>query len=143
MSTGTTPYTIPHITGHVYPDSQLNQTLFSVADYCNQGCIAMFDSTGFKILSPAEGEVRPVTVPNMDAEPVSHTTAHVVRHQMNADFVAFAHAAMVNPTYTTFLTAVRRGYLRMRTWLDLTVRRIQHDPPRSSVATAAGHLDLI
>jgi hypothetical protein len=36
-----------------------------------------------------EDKVWPVTVPKiMDAEPVLHTTAHVVRHQMNADFVA-------------------------------------------------------
>jgi hypothetical protein len=111
----------------------------------------MFDSAGFKIFSPEgevvlmgskrpEDKVWPVTVPNMGADPVLHTTTDVVRHQMNADFVAFAHAAMGNPTYATFLTAVRRGYLR--TWPDLTVRRIQHDPPRT-VATAAGHLDLI
>ena len=53
-----------------------------------------------------DNKVWPVNVPNMDAEPVLHTTAHVVHHQMNADFVAFAHAALGSPTYTTFLNTV-------------------------------------
>jgi hypothetical protein len=65
---------------------------------------------------------------------------HVIRHQLNADFIAFCHAALGSPTLSTFLKAIRRGYLS--TWPELTAKRVIADPPQS-LATAKGHLDLI
>jgi hypothetical protein len=51
MLQDTTTSAVVEIPAHIFSDDQLNHTLFSVADYCNQGCTSVFTKTGFEIVS--------------------------------------------------------------------------------------------
>lgn len=140
------------IPGHVFSDQQLSRSLFSVADYCNRGCTAVFTDSKFEIFSPV-GEIilQGFKNPNDKLWPVQLNDAarnahdngseasNVVRHELDAEFVAFCHAALGSPTLSTFLRALRAGWLS--TWPRLTAKIVAANPPASK-ATALGHLDL-
>lgn len=66
-----------------------------------------------------------------------NTAAMTVPATTTARRVAFFHAALGSPPLSTFVQAVRRGYV---TFPALTVDAISAHPP-NTVATAKGHLD--
>jgi hypothetical protein len=70
--------------------------------------------------------------------PVPGTAAAVVRHDLHADFVAYAHGSLGSPPNATFSRALKAGYLR--SYPHLTYDMWQKNQPQA-VATAKGHLD--
>ena len=56
----------------------------------------------------------------------------------DAAFVSFVHASLGSPVYSTFIHAVRSGYLS--TWPRLTAAIVNAHPPLT-IATAKGHLN--
>jgi hypothetical protein len=159
MLQDTTTSAVVKIPAHIFSDDQLNHTLFSVADYCNQGCTAVFTKTGFEIASydgtvilnghkHPQAKLWPVDIDtftdttNLVGKEMSVTNSsasQVVRHQIDAEFVSYCHSSLGSPTIPTFLQALRRGYLS--TWPKLNARIVAANIP-VSVATAKGHLDL-
>jgi hypothetical protein len=151
---------LPSIEGRVFPPGTLTRSLVSVADYTLQGYRVEFDDQGvyirdkhnitvFTQLKPP-GE-RLWRVPNLiyveyprpgntsTTQAQEATMATVVRHQPNAEFVAYWHAALGSPTIQTLINALNKGYLR--TLPRLTAQMVHKNPPVSD-ATAIGHLDL-
>jgi len=61
-----------------------------------------------------------------------------MRHELDADFVQFAHACFGYPAVSTFLNAVKNNWLS--TFPRITAKMIAANPP-NQVATAQGHLD--
>ena len=70
--------------------------------------------------------------------PQQDSASAVVRHDLHADFVAYAHASFNSPPTSTFAHALKSGYLR--SYPNLTYAVFQQNMPQS-VATAKGHLD--
>jgi hypothetical protein len=64
----------------------------------------------------------------------------VVHNQLNADLVYFASATFGNPTDSTFIHAVARGFLEPFWNNRLTARMVRQNPPHS-LSTSMGHLD--
>jgi hypothetical protein len=63
---------------------------------------------------------------------------NVVRHEINADFVAYSHASFGSPPDSSFAAALSKGYLG--NFPRLTVNMFNANKPNST-ATAKGHLD--
>ena len=42
---------------HIFPDNQLERSLHSTADWCNQGCTATFTATSLTVVHDATGEI--------------------------------------------------------------------------------------
>jgi hypothetical protein len=70
---------------------------------------------------------------------IQASVSSVIHHQLNADYVAFFHAAFGSPPITTFISALRKGFLGNLP--RLTSKMVMANPP-NSLATAKGHLDL-
>jgi len=68
-----------------------------------------------------------------------HTVSNVIHHQLNADYVKFCHASFGSPPVSTFVDAIRQGYLG--NFPKLTVKMVTANLP-ITVATSLGHLDL-
>ena len=63
--------------------------------------------------------------------------SNVVRHEINADFVAFGHASFFSPTDSAMYNALLRGYLG--NFPALTAKNFNQNKP-NAIATAKGHL---
>ena len=71
--------------------------------------------------------------------PNPHHASAVVRHDLHADFVAYAHASFDSPPNDTFDYALQHGFLRNFPHLTLDMWR-KNKP--NAVITAKSHLDL-
>ena len=134
----------------IFPDSQLQRSLISLADYCNQGCTATLTATNItvtknnKIVAQGNKEHNAKLWPLIPSpeptcnDPIAEVN-HVITHQYNADFVDFWHKTLGSPPVSTLSKAVSMG------WLShiprLTLRMITQNPPQH-IATARGHLNL-
>lgn len=63
---------------------------------------------------------------------------NVIRHELDAEFVAFVHACFGFPAVSTFLAAAKRNYLA--SFPRITYAMIAANRP-NAIATAQGHLD--
>ena len=71
--------------------------------------------------------------------PTAHQICNTVYHASSqAELVKFLHGACFSPTISTFVGAIKAGYLK--TWPGLTVPLVNKWLPKS-MATAKGHLD--
>ena len=131
---------------NVFANSQLHHSLESVATFTNDinGSVTL-DKFGATIqnekgivinYTPKEPADRIWTFDRDAALPDSASA--VVRHDLNADFVAYAHTSFNSPPNSTFSHALKCGYLR--TYPHLTYDMFQKNMPQS-IATAKGHLD--
>ena len=133
---------------YVFADNDLDASLISISNLCNLGCTATFTDTHCHIpyednnvLSTAK-----LASANLWHIPLPLPHAPMLRPAANAtillssdrNFVAFAHAALGSPTLSTFLRAVKFGYLHH--WPRLTTNLILAHPPHT-IATAQGHLN--
>ena len=140
---------------NVFNDNDLHHSLEAVATFTNDmhGSV-LFNEQGATIYG-ADNKIINFTpkvltdrVWTLDrhalssASPLLPHPAHaaaVVRHDLHADFVAYAHASFMSPPNHTFSHALKAG------WLDsyprLTYDMFQQNKPLS-VACAKGHLDL-
>ena len=128
---------------NVFDDSQLHHSLESVATFTNDmdGSVTL-DKNGATIrnskgkiinYTPKEPTDRIWTF-DRDASLQDYASA-VVRHDLHADFVAYAHASFNSPPNSTFAHALQSGYLR--SYPHLNYAMFQKNMPQSA-ATAKG-----
>ena len=155
QSTGITDIALPatgvSIPAHIFSDNTLNQSLFSITDIADKGYDITFNRAGVAIQyqgAPIYFKEKLPTdlfwqLPINQAFADSQTSVTCIANSVMAlpsdnDFVAFMHAAFGSPCISTFLRALRRG------WLDtiprLTAALVSANRP-NSIATALGHLD--
>jgi hypothetical protein len=150
LTTGYLP-TAPHlppIPGYVFPADALNRSLLSMADYTNMGCTVTLTKTKISI-THGDTELLAGTKAPTDKLwtidlPTQQTTSAmsantVIHHQNNADAVAFWSAALGNPSDSTLVRALSKGYLTNIP--RITASMVAANRP-NSMATAKGHLDL-
>ena len=144
-ATGVLPTSFVSPDAHIFPDNLLNRSLVGVAEYCNNGCTMIFTATSSTCIHDATGTIISQTpkAPTaklwpMNLAPItSSTIANVVRHEINADFVAFSHASFFSPCDSALYSALLKGYLG--NFPKLTAKMLNSDRP-NSIATAKGHL---
>jgi hypothetical protein len=141
---------LPPIKAHVFDKNDLDRSLISVADLCNEGCEVSFTATKATVIY--EGQIilqcskQPqdklweidLSSTNIDGNKTS-STHNVVSHTYNAEKVAWHHAALGSPPLNTLIRALRMGYLGNIP--DIDAKMVQANPPRL-LATAMGHLDM-
>ena len=132
----------------VFKDNHLHHSLQNIATFTNDlnGSVTL-DKYGATIrdasgaitnYSPKNATARIWTF-NNSAAPTPHHASAVVRHDLHADFVAFAHASFNSPPNDTFNYALKHGFLRNFPHLTLDMWR-KNKP--NFVITAKSHLDL-
>ena len=139
------------VDAHVFHDGDLSDSLTALAPLCNQGCTASFtqhdvtviNAQGQRVLhglKDAHSLLWPMPLPiSTINEPTPTNAAHnVIRNDIDAEFVLFAHACFGFPAISTFLHAAKHGYLD--SFPRLTAKMIAANQP-NIVATAQGHLD--
>ena len=146
-------HTIPiSTTVHIFPDNQLDRSLNSTADFCNQGCTATFTATSMTIVHD-ESRIIVASSTKLPTDKLWPSYQHdsnltpippialaniMVRHEINADFVAYVHACLGSPSDSTMLRALKAGYLSE--YGRITANMFSSNMP-NSIATAKGHLD--
>ena len=143
LSTITLTYSV-----NVFNNDHLHHSLESVATFTNDmdGSVTLdnFGATirndkGFIInYKPKEPADRIWTFDQDAPLPHQDLASAVVRHDLHADFVAYAHASFNSPPNSTFAHALQSGYLRSHPHLNDAM--FQKNMPQSA-ATAKGHLD--
>jgi len=148
------------IQAQIFGDNDLHASLISVSDLTKQGCTVMFKSNSLDIVQPSGQIISypknltdklwtiPLQSTTLDqlaskSDPSSTSSNHsyinaAVHHQINAEYVKYAHATMGSPSLSTFINAIARGYFN--NFPRLTVEMVNTNPP-ITIATAAGHLD--
>jgi len=131
---------------HIFPDKLLNRSLMATADFCNNGCTAIFNSTSATIIHDETGQIisRSLKDPQARLWPFDPSSVspkflanNVVRHEINADFVAYCHASFCSPPDSSMYEALRKGYLG--NYPRLTAKMFRSNMPNSP-STAKGHL---
>ena len=134
---------------YVFPDTDLQQSLISFSALCNEhNCVITLTRTDVSIRQGTKllfhGTKSPEdTLWHIDLDVLSSSmpTAacnNAYKTDTDADFVAFVHASFGYPTHSTFLHAVRMGWLSQ--YPRLTAAMVSANPPHA-IATAKGHLD--
>ena len=131
---------------HIFPDKLLNRSLMATADFCNNGCTAIFNSTSATIIHDETGQIisRSLKDPQARLWPFDPSSVspkflanNVVRHEINADFVAYCHASFCSPPDSSMYEALRKGFLG--NYPRLTAKMFRSNMPNSP-STAKGHL---
>ena len=122
-------------------------TLISLAQLCDDNCIAIFNKFEVRILKQDEIIITGKRMSNgLWSIPLTPVTAPPV-HQANGilrldrprqELAAYHHAALGSPATSTLLRAISRGHLH--TFPGLTTTLITKHLPKS-IATAMGHQD--
>ena len=130
----------------LFSNTSLNRSLISTADYCNNGCTATFTATSATITHDASGDIlsysskgptdRLWPFDSLSQVPRS-TVSNVVRHEINADFVAYSSASFFSPPDTSLANALTLGWLG--NFPRLTATMLLANKP-NSISTAKGHL---
>lgn len=139
------------IKAYIFPDRVLHTSLLSVSELCNVGCLATFTNTTFHVTynnSTVLHGVKATTDTLWTAQLPTHVAAvsthvassHAARLTADAQFVLFVHASLGSSVYSTFLRAIRAGYLS--SWPRLTTSIVLAHPPHT-IATAKGHLNQL
>ena len=147
---------LPNVAVTIYNDADLRQSLISVNDYTKLGhAIILTDDE--MIVTHKEDVQRenirilmrtsktpderlwhmPATSVKLKADTTA-TANNVVHNELDANYVQWIHGSLGNPSISTFLTAIERGYLRGLP--RLTTKIVRQNPPRST-AISKGHLD--
>ena len=130
----------------MFDDQDLNRSLFATADFCNQGCTAIFTSTSATIIHDTTGTIicQDFKDPQARLWPYDITAIapipsanNVVRHEINADFVAYSHGSFCSPVDTSMTNALKNGWLG--NFPRLTDTMFNANKP-NSLSTAKGHL---
>ena len=136
------PSTSLSLPAHVFADETLRKSLFSLTDISQAGYDTHLNQTGLTISQQGylihftpktdTGWQLPILAPGTVAANA------VMSLPSDKAFIQFIHATFGSPSISTFLRAVRRGYIS--TIPRLTSKLICTHKPHS-VATALGHLD--
>ena len=138
---------------HVLP-SLRHQSLLSVGQLCDHGCIVTFSKHNAEVRNHANKLVLTGarTPPGLwkTMLPVQHTTNNScnppateavnasIETSTKEDLIAFLHATAFSPVPSTFIKAIQRGHFA--TWPGLTAEAVRKHLPKS-IATTLGHLD--
>ena len=133
------------VPAYIFSDQSLDTSLLSISELCNLGCVATFSATGCVIThhdtvvlecsKPSAAKLWHFSLPSLPFAPSVNATRLL---SSDRSFVLFAHAAFGSPALSTFLRAVRLGYLCH--WPRLTSHLLQTFLPHT-IATAQGHLN--
>ena len=133
------PLTPEALRAYIIPDMQMS--LLSAGKLCDAGCVinltsdsAIVSKGGTPILHAHRHQSRTKL---WFLDDLTHFCGNVIRHDTNAELVAFYHAAFGSPSLPTFEDAVRRGFISIP---SLTIQKITHNRP-NPMATAQGHLN--
>jgi hypothetical protein len=139
----------PAFQAHIFPDKDLDRSLVSLSEFCNAGCTATLTSDSITIHKDDQIIMKdyknkkdmlwPLLSNITEPKDNIHTLHVAIHHKINADYVAFFHAALGSPTVNTLIQALNRGYLNNLPRLTATM--VAANPP-ISMATDKGHLDL-
>jgi hypothetical protein len=151
---------IPISASMVYLFPKLAGSLISVSQLCDAGFTVLFTISEV-IVKNAENIVvlngrrtgSLYTVTPDSVHPEAHSNSRIVginshlldscnrviRHDSQAERVAFYHAAMGSPSIPTFIAAIRRGYVVLP---GLSADMIKKNLP-NPIATSLGHLDAL
>ena len=130
----------------IFDDRALQRSLIATADFCNNGCTVTFTATSATVTHDATGKVISQSFKHPSDRlwpydtsviPPNFTAGNVVRHEINADFVAYSHASFFSPPDTSMANALKLGWLG--NFPRLTAHMFNSDKP-NSIATAKGHL---
>ena len=133
----------------VFTDHDLRQSLVSFSALCNEhDCTITLTRTdlsirqGTKLLfhgikEPAD-TLWHIDLDELTSSLISASCNNAYKTDTDAEFVAFVHASFGSPTLSTFLHAVRKGWLAK--YPRLTATMVSANPPHA-IATAKGHLD--
>lgn len=149
-SIGTTSVALPStsiaLPAHVFDDSSLGQSLFSIAEITQRDVDATFSKSGLHLYH--DGTLVHFSAKDPDAvswqlpicRPVQLLSSAnaVISLPSDKKFVDFMHASFGSPAISTFLKALRRNYLPSLPRLTSSLVS-RHSP--NTVATALGHLD--
>ena len=127
----------------------MHTSLLSVSEFCNVGCVATFTATSFCLTyrdmpvlqgtKPPDSKLWSVEIPTGATHDSTSTPVCNASHlSTDTSFVSFVHASLGSPVLSTFLNAVRLGYLA--TWPRLTTTIVLAHLPKT-IATAKGHLN--
>ena len=139
---GSTPF-------YVFSDNDLQHSLLSFSALCNEhNCVITLTSTDVYIRQGAivlfhGTKSRDATLWHIDLEDFRSVLPHATcnnayKTDTDAEFVAFVHASFGYPTFSTFLNAVSKGWLKR--YPRLTAPMVSANQPHA-IATAKGHLD--
>ena len=140
---------LPHLNSplqaHIFPDEELGTSLLSISELCNSGCIATFtkdnvhvSKDGYTVIDskkPATESLWHVELPSC-----LHSVAGsaILRSDTDEAFTKFIHTSFGSPVLSTFLQAVRKGFLAAYPRLMPAMISAYLSP---TAATARGHLD--
>ena len=143
------PFPIPGLPGAsldalICPDSLLHTSLVSLAEVCDRGVEVSLTATGIRLIKNgivfASADKAPTDRMWSFPTPSPVDANYVMHHQVNAEMVAFYHAACGSPSISSFIRAVAKGFLASIP--QLTVARIRANPPMA-LATARGHMQAM
>ena len=140
---GTPPVALPALVS-----KHITTSLIALAPICDLGYQVLLSSDRLDLIqhgavvatAPKAPSDRLWSFPAMQLQPPDTTSNYIVSHQLNAELVAFYHAALGSPPISSLITAVQRGFLRSIP--GLTVERIRKNPPKSP-ATDRGHMQRL
>ena len=119
-------------------------TLVSLAQLCDDDCIAMFTKYDVQVLKNDTVIITGVRTPNglwsipIDASPAHQANGILRLDKSHAELALYHHTTLGSPAVSTLLRAIRRGHLA--TFPGLTTNLITKHLPKS-IATTLGHQD--
>ena len=138
------PSTDIPLPAHIFTDDSLRQSLFGISDITNLDYDATFRKDGLYLYnSNAELVHYTPKFPDdsswtLPIQRPSSTANAVISLPSDKKYVRFTHASFGSPSVSTFIRAIRKGYLS--TLPRLTSALVCKHLP-NAVATALGHLD--
>ena len=136
------------IPAYIFPDTSLHTSLLSISELCNAGCLATFDANSFHLtyndlpviqgFKHANDKLWSVSLPSNTCNNNSNPQCNAAQLSSDASFVSFVHTSLGNPVFSTFIHAIRAGYLN--SWPRLSTAIVLAHPPHT-IATAKGHLN--
>jgi hypothetical protein len=142
-----TPPELQPISAHIFPKESLNKSIIALSDYTSQGCSIHLDDHSINIAKDgnilASGSKKSSDriwhLDHMQLPSTKNSINAVIHNQHDAEYVQWVFAIFGSPPISTFVTAIRRGYLK--DYPRLTTKLVTDNPP-VTIATARGHLDL-
>jgi hypothetical protein len=138
-------------TTHIFPDLQ-SANLISIGQLCDDGCTVTFTEDTMKaynkqqqliITAPRDPTTGmwniPLPIPSVLPNHHIHIANGIIKRDTPInDLINFLHASCFSPTTSTFINAIKAGFLT--TWPGLTVKAVRKYLSKSE-ATTQGHLD--
>ena len=140
---------LPHLdatlTAHIFPNDKLGTSLISISELCNNGCVATFTTDnahvtkdGNTVLHSAKHSTDSLWHVHLPAGNAATAGSAILRSDTDKSFATFIHTSFGSPVLSTFLQAIRKGFLasypRLTPAMDTTYLSL-------TAATARGHID--